>query len=94
LDQVIAVLGKGAAASFMFADRGPRMAQQLRAETPPLRSRLDVIAKDMGIVGELTRACHVATPVAAAAEQLYRLGLAHGLASEDDSITTRLLGNP
>ncbi|ADG73102.1 6-phosphogluconate dehydrogenase NAD-binding protein [Cellulomonas flavigena DSM 20109] len=92
LDACIEVLGQGAAASFMLADRGPRIAQQLRGETPPLRSRLDVIGKDMGIVGDLTRRLKVATPVAAAAEQLYRQVSAAGLDAADDSVVaTRLL---
>jgi len=91
LDAVIETLGKGAAASFMFSDRGPRAAQQLRGETPPLRSRLDVIAKDMGIVGDLTRLHKIATPVAAAAEQLFRLAMAAGLEAEDDSIVSTVL---
>ncbi len=91
LDAVIEVLGAGAAASFMLADRGPRMAQRLRGEEPPLRSRLDVIAKDLGIVGDLTREQKLATPVAGAAEQLYRLGMAAGLAAEDDSVIATLL---
>lgn len=92
LDMVIEVLGAGAAASFMFADRGPRIAQQLRGEQPPLRSRLDVIGKDMGIVGDITRQEKIAAPVAGAAEHLYRLGEAAGLAAEDDSIIATLLG--
>jgi len=91
LDATIDVLGRGAAASFMLADRGPRIAQRLRGGTPELRSRLDVIAKDMGIVGALTRRARVATPVAAAAEQLYRLGMAADLAAEDDSVVATLL---
>lgn len=92
LDACIEVLGQGAAASFMLADRGPRIAQQLRGETPPLRSRLDVIGKDMGIVGDLTRRLKVATPVAAAAEQLYRQVSAAGLDAADDSVVaTRLV---
>ncbi|NLF04751.1 MAG: NAD(P)-dependent oxidoreductase, partial [Actinomycetales bacterium] len=74
LDRVIDVLGQGAAASFMLADRGPRMAQQLRGEEPPLRSRLDVIGKDMRIVADLTRTVRLATPTASGADQLYRLG--------------------
>lgn len=94
LDATIDVLGRGAAASFMLADRGPRMAERLRGGTPELRSRLDVIAKDMGIVGALTRQARVATPLAAAAEQVYRLGKAAGLAAEDDSIVATLLGEP
>ncbi len=92
LDATIDVLGRGAAASFMLADRGPRMAARLRGEEPPLRSRLDVIAKDMGIVGRLTRDARVATPVAAAAEQLYRLASAAGLDAEDDSVVATMLG--
>ncbi len=91
LDRVIEVLGAGAAASFMFADRGPRIAQQLRGEEPPLRSRLDVIGKDMGIVSEVARSRKVATPVAAAADQLYRLAEAGGLSAHDDSIVATLL---
>lgn len=91
LDRTIDVLGRGAAASFMLADRGPRMAQRLRGEEPPLRSRLDVIAKDMGIVSRLAHSLGVATPVAAAADQLYRVGEAAGLGAADDSVTTTLL---
>lgn len=91
LDATIDVLGRGAAASFMLADRGPRIAQRLRGGTPELRSRLDVIAKDMGIVGGLARQARVATPVAAAAEQLYRLGIAAHLDAEDDSVIATML---
>lgn len=91
LDACIEVLSQGAAASFMFADRGPRIAQQLRGETPPLRSRLDVIGKDMGIVGDLTRQLKVATPVAAAAEQLYRAVSAAGHDAADDSVVATTL---
>ncbi|MBF0687894.1 MAG: NAD(P)-dependent oxidoreductase [Cellulomonas sp.] len=91
LDACIEVLSQGAAASFMFADRGPRIAAQLRGETPPLRSRLDVIGKDMGIVGDLARQLKVATPVAAAAEQLYRTVAAAGLDASDDSVVATML---
>ncbi|WP_182113419.1 NAD(P)-dependent oxidoreductase [Actinotalea sp. JY-7876] len=91
LDAAVDVLGQGAAASFMLADRGPRIAAQLRGEVPPTRSRLDVIAKDMGIVGDLARELKVATPVAGAAEQLYRVGLAAGLHAADDSVISTIL---
>jgi len=90
LDNVIEVLGGGAAASFMLADRGPRMARAFRS-TPEIRSRLDVISKDMGIVARVAQTAGVSTPVAAAAEQLYRLGLTHGLSGEDDSTIVRIL---
>jgi len=91
LDAVLETLGKGAAASFMFSDRGPRIVEQLRGERPALRSRLDVIAKDMGIVGDVARTFRVSAPVATAAEQLYRIGLAAGLAAEDDSVISTIL---
>jgi 3-hydroxyisobutyrate dehydrogenase len=91
LDATIEVLGKGAAASFMLADRGPRMAARLTGTEPELRSRLDVISKDMGIVARLAREAKVATPVAAAAEQIYLLGEALGLAAEDDSVVATTL---
>lgn len=91
LDRVIDVLGQGAAASFMLADRGPRIAQQLRGEDPPLRSRLDVIGKDMRIVADLARALRLATPTASGADQLYRIGEAAGLGPQDDSIIATIL---
>ncbi len=50
-----------------------------------VRSRLDIFVKDMGIVGSAARSVGLATPVAAAAEQLFLLGLAAGLAAADDS---------
>jgi len=87
LERVLEVLGQGAAASFMLADRGPRIIEQLRGQTPELRSRLDVISKDMGIVHDLVREAGTVAPVAAAAEQAYLLMMARGFASEDDSIT-------
>ena len=94
LERTVDILGRGAAASFMLADRGPRMVEQLLGGEPELRSRLDVIAKDMGIVARLAHSARVATPVAAAAEQLYRLGAARGLSPEDDSSITTVLGVP
>lgn len=95
LDMCVEVLGKGAAASFMLADRGPRMVQQLKGEEPELRSRIDVIAKDMGIVGDLTRRQLLPSPVASAAENVYRMARKAGLDARDDSaIATFLTGQP
>jgi len=86
LDTVLEVLGSGAAASFMLGERGPRMVSRLRGDEPELRSRLDVISKDMGIVHDLARKVGLATPVATAAEQTY-LGMeSRGFQAEDDSI--------
>jgi 3-hydroxyisobutyrate dehydrogenase len=87
LDQDLALktLCAGAAASFMLGDRGPRMLQAYDEDGAEVRSRLDIFVKDMGIVGSAARSVGLATPVAAAAEQLFLLGLADGLAAADDS---------
>ncbi len=93
LDQEVALrtLGAGAAASFMLGDRGPRMLQAYESEGAEVRSRLDIFVKDMGIVGDAARAIGLATPVAAAAEQLYLIGQANGLGSSDDSSVIRVV---
>ncbi|MFE7788796.1 NAD(P)-dependent oxidoreductase [Streptomyces sp. NPDC057460] len=96
LDRAVDVLGQGAAASFMLADRGPRMVQQYEVKEdgtggPELRSRLDIIRKDMNIVVSLAKKAGVATSVAAAADQLYQLAISQGLAAADDSALITLL---
>lgn len=99
LDAAVDVLGQGAAASFMLADRGPRMAQQYRRAPggsggPELRSRLDIIRKDMNLVVSLAKQAGVSAPVAAAADQLYQLAMTQGLEAEDDSSLVTLLSPP
>jgi 3-hydroxyisobutyrate dehydrogenase len=85
------VLGRGAASSFMLADRGPRM---LDDDAPgPVRSRLDIFVKDMGIVTEIARTAGVPTPVAGAAEQLFLIGKRAGLGARDDSSIITVLGS-
>jgi 3-hydroxyisobutyrate dehydrogenase len=83
LDQARAleILGKGAAASFMLADRGARMV----AEGPrPVNSRIDIFVKDMGMVLEAARG-ELPLPVAGSAEQLYALAARSGWGGMDDS---------
>lgn len=84
-------LGAGAAESFMLGDRGPRMLQAYDDGGAEVRSRLDIFVKDMGIVTGAAKAVHLATPVAAAAEQLFLLGEARGLAARDDSAVITVL---
>ncbi|MBW4041471.1 MAG: NAD(P)-dependent oxidoreductase [Acidobacteria bacterium] len=88
---VLPLLGAGAAESFMLGDRGPRMVEALEGGEPEVRSRLDIFVKDLGIVQDAARAHHVSTPLAAIAEQLFRLGEAHGYGTLDDSALVRLL---
>ena len=87
---VINALSKGAAGSFMFADRGPRMLQAYTGGAE-VKSRVDIFVKDMGIVTSVGRACHVPLPLAAAAEQLYLIAEAAGLGAQDDSSVVTVL---
>ena len=92
-DAALAALGAGAASSFMLANRGPRIVEALAGRVPEVLSRLDIFVKDMGIVADAGREAGVALPVASAAEQLYRLGEAAGLAASDDSAISTILGD-
>jgi 3-hydroxyisobutyrate dehydrogenase len=89
---VVDSLKHGAAGSFMFADRGPRMVQTYEeGPDPEVRSRLDIFVKDMGIVTGIAKDAHVPVPLAAAAEQLYLLGERAGLGARDDSCVVTVL---
>jgi len=87
---VISALSQGAAESFMFADRGPRMLQAYTGGAE-VKSRVDIFVKDMGIVSSVGRTCHVPLPLAAAAEQLYLIAEAAGLGAQDDSSVVTIL---
>ncbi|WBO68755.1 NAD(P)-dependent oxidoreductase [Streptomyces camelliae] len=89
---VVDSLKHGAAGSFMFADRGPRMVQTYDdGPEPEVKSRLDIFVKDMGIVTGIAKDAHVPVPLAAAAEQLYLLGERAGLGARDDSSVVTVL---
>lgn len=88
LAQVHRELGTGAAASFMFADRGQRMVDGAFDE---VRSALDIFVKDMGLVTEAGAAVDQATPLAAAAQALYQRGHEDGLGRKDDSVVMRVV---
>jgi len=87
--KTLAALEAGAAGSFMLSNRGPRILEAYTEDGAEVLSRLDIFVKDMGIVGKASRAAGLATPVAAAAEQLYLIGQAHGLGASDDSAVIR-----
>ena len=74
----------GAAASFMLDDRGRRMVE---GTFEPVKSALDLFVKDLGLVTDTARTLSLPTPIAAAAERLYRAGHDAGLGRFDDSIT-------
>jgi 3-hydroxyisobutyrate dehydrogenase len=87
---VINALTGGAAHSFMLADRGPRMVEVYEHE-PEVKSRVDIFVKDMGIVADVARQAHVATPLAIAAQDLYRQADEAGLGAQDDSSVVTIL---
>ncbi|WP_108250177.1 NAD(P)-dependent oxidoreductase [Planctomonas deserti] len=87
----LAALEAGAAGSFMLSNRGPRMLEAYDEEGAEVLSRLDIFVKDLGIVGTAARAAGLASPVAAAAEQLFLLGQAQGLGERDDSAVIRVV---
>ncbi|WP_427916049.1 NAD(P)-dependent oxidoreductase [Sinomonas halotolerans] len=89
--KTLEALGAGAAGSFMLSNRGPRMLEAYTEDGAEVLSRLDIFVKDMGIVGKAARTVGLAAPVAAAAEQLYLIGQAQGLAAADDSAVIRVL---
>ena len=87
LAQVHEVLGAGAAASFMFADRGARM---VAGDEDDVCSALDIFVKDMALVTDAARQAGQPVPLAAAAEQIYQRGRQAGLGRKDDSVVFRL----
>jgi 3-hydroxyisobutyrate dehydrogenase/putative dehydrogenase len=82
------VLRGGAAASFMFEDRGARMAEGRFGE---VRSALDIFVKDMGLVGAAADEAGAWVPLAAAARELYARGHDLGLGRLDDSALIEVL---
>ncbi|AMM21598.1 oxidoreductase [Frondihabitans sp. PAMC 28766] len=82
---VLATLSTGAAESFMLANRGPRMLEAYDDAGAEVLSRLDIFVKDLGIVTRSAKGLGLPTPVASAAEQLFLMGAAAGLATADDS---------
>ncbi|WP_026550120.1 NAD(P)-dependent oxidoreductase [Arthrobacter sp. Br18] len=90
-EKALAALEAGAAGSFMLSNRGPRILEAYAEDGAEVLSRLDIFVKDLGIVGDAARAEGLATPVAAAAEQLFLLGQAQGFGLDDDSSVIRVV---
>jgi 3-hydroxyisobutyrate dehydrogenase len=82
------VLRDGAAASFMFGDRGARM---VAGEFDQVRSALDIFVKDMGLVTGAAGDAGARVPLAAAARELYQRGHDEGLGRQDDSVLIEVL---
>jgi 3-hydroxyisobutyrate dehydrogenase len=82
------VLRDGAAASFMFEDRGQRM---IAGEFREPRSALDIFVKDMGLVSAAAEHAGAPAPLTAAARRLYEQGHEAGLGRLDDSALIEVL---
>jgi len=91
VESTLNTLSAGAAGSFMLSNRGPRMLQAYADDGAEVLSRLDIFVKDMGIVTRAARSSGLATPIASAAEQVYLIGAANGLAGSDDSAVIRVI---
>jgi 3-hydroxyisobutyrate dehydrogenase len=82
------VLRDGAAASFMFEDRGARM---VAGEFSSPRSALDIFVKDMGLVSAAAEHAGASAPLATAARRLYDQGHERGLGRLDDAALIQVL---
>jgi 3-hydroxyisobutyrate dehydrogenase/putative dehydrogenase len=82
------VLREGAAASFMFDDRGARM---IAGQFDQVRSAMDIFVKDMGLVGAAANQVGASVPLTAAARQLYEHGHELGMGRLDDSALIEVL---
>ncbi|WP_262426357.1 NAD(P)-dependent oxidoreductase [Brachybacterium sp. Z12] len=88
LKQVHEVLGTGAAASFMFGDRGQRMVD---GAFDDVRSALTIFVKDMGLVAEAAREVGQEVPLTSSAQKTYQRGSELGWDRRDDSIVYEVL---
>jgi len=79
---VLDVVGQGAAASFMLADRGPRM---LQSPDAPVLSQIGIFVKDTGLVADAGAAASADLPILEAARARFLQADAAGLRTRDDS---------
>ncbi|HEY5354335.1 MAG TPA: NAD(P)-dependent oxidoreductase [Streptosporangiaceae bacterium] len=82
------VLRDGAAASFMFEDRGARM---VAGEFSSPHSALDIFVKDMGLFSAAAEHAGASAPLTAAARRLYDQGHERGLGRLDDAALIEVL---
>ncbi len=79
------IISVSAGNSWMWGDRGPRMMQ----DSPPVTSAVDIFVKDLGIVLDQGRLARQATPLAAAAHQMFLAASGQGHGKADDSQVIR-----
>lgn len=79
------IISVSAGNSWMWGDRGPKMMQ----DNPPVTSAVDIFVKDLGIVLDQGRLNRQATPLAAAAHQMFLAASGQGHGKMDDSQVIR-----
>ncbi|SOV04915.1 uncharacterized protein UDID_11488 [Ustilago sp. UG-2017a] len=84
--KALEVVSGSAASSWMLRDRGPRMSE----EEPKANSMMQILVKDLGIVADVAREVGAATPLTAAAQQMFVAGVGSGLKFKDDSEVIRV----
>ncbi|WP_220458098.1 NAD(P)-dependent oxidoreductase [Pantoea sp. ME81] len=80
--QVLKLVERGAAGSWMLSDRGPRM---LEGTDVSLSSAINIFVKDSGLVAEAATACHAEVPLLQVAHARYLAAAEAGLGQRDDS---------
>lgn len=86
LDLTLEILGSGAAASWMLADRGPRM---IAGQFDDVTCAVDIFVKDMSLVLDATRESRFPAAIAHAAYLAFLATAARGFGARDDSAVTR-----
>lgn len=85
LEMTLEILSSGSAASWMLADRGPRMISE---DFDNVTSAVDIFVKDMSLVLDATREARFPASIAHAAYLSFIGASARGLGSKDDSAVT------
>ncbi len=80
--QVLSMIEKGAAGSWMLSDRGPRM---LRGTDVEVTSAIDIFVKDSGLVAQAAQDCDAQVPLLDVAHTRFAQASAAGLGKRDDS---------
>ncbi|HEI8867725.1 TPA: NAD(P)-dependent oxidoreductase [Serratia odorifera] len=80
--QVLKLVERGAAGSWMLSDRGPRM---LEGTDVDVSSAINIFVKDSGLVAEAATSCHAEVPLLQIAHARYLAAAKAGLGQCDDS---------
>lgn len=86
LPQVYEVITASAGNSWMFENRMPHV---MEGDYSPLSS-VEIFVKDLGIISDMSRELRYASPISAAALQMYLAASANGFGLEDDSAVAKV----